>query len=59
MINNRKIKSFVKQECVKAIAMHEVCKTKYNCGVDKSKTTVSLCTAAPVSLPQFCLRPRG
>ena len=54
MINNKiKIKSFVKQECVKATAMHEVCKTKYGCGVDKSKTTVSLCTGAPVSLPNF------
>ena len=37
----------MKQECVKATAMHEVCKTKYGCGVDKSKTTVSLCNAAP------------
>ena len=59
MINNKiKIKSFVKQECVKAITatMGEVYKTKNSWGVDKSKTTVSLCTAAPMSLPQFCLR---
>ena len=48
-----KIKSFVKQECVKSTAMHEVCKTKYGCSVHKSKTTVSLCTAAPVSLLNF------
>ena len=54
MINNKiKIKSLVNQECVKATAMHEVCKTKYGCGVDKSKTTVSLCNAAPVSLSNF------
>ena len=39
--------------------MHEVCKTKYGCGVDKSKTTLSLCTAAPVSLLNFCLRGEG
>ena len=39
--------------------MHEVCITKYGCGVDKSKTTVSLCTAAPVSLLNFCLRGEG
>ena len=41
---------------MKATAMEEVCKTKYGCSVDKSKTIVSLRTAAPVSLPQFCLR---
>ena len=60
MINNKEIllKSFEKQECVKATAMHEVCKTKYGCGVDKSKTTVSLCTAAPVSLANFVLGER-
>ena len=49
----------MKQECVKATAMYEVCKTKYGCGVDKSKTTLSLCTAAPVSLLNFCLRGEG
>ena len=55
MINNKERLSPLpeKQECVKATAMHEVCITKYGCGVDKSKTTVSLCTAAPVSLPNF------
>ena len=52
MINNKiKIKSFVKQECVKATVMHTACKAKYGCGIDKSKTTVSLCTSAPL----FCL----
>ena len=56
MINNKiKIKSFVKQECVKATAMHEVCKSKYGFGIDKSKTTVSLCTSAPL----FCLKREG
>ena len=30
-----------------------------SCSVDKSKTTVSLCTVAPISLPQFCLRGEG
>ena len=34
--------------------MHEVYKAKYGCGVDKSKTAVSLCTADPV-----CLRGEG
>ena len=39
---------------MKATAMHEVCKpSTVAVGVDKSKTTVSLCTAAPVSLPNF------
>ena len=32
--------------------MHEACKAKYGCGIDKSKTTVSLCTSSPL----FCLR---
>ena len=39
--------------------MDEVCKTKYGSTVDESKTTVSLCTVAPVSLCQFCLRREG
>ena len=41
-----KSKSFVKQECMKAITMKDAKSSTRRCGVDKSETSVSLCTAA-------------
>ena len=41
----------MKQECVKATAMHEVCKTKYGCGVDKAKQLLACVMPLPFLSP--------